>query len=199
MEFIVKPVGPLQANAYILFEPDRDDALIIDPGGDPEILRAMLDGRRLSGILLTHGHFDHIAAVAALRGPDTPVSIHRDDAPMLTDPALSLAHMMNAGSQGEADALLADGQEVTIAGVPLTVLHTPGHTPGGVCYRCGDDLFTGDTIFRRGYGRTDFPGGDMRSLGASLRRLLALGDHIRLHPGHGAATTIGAERKEYSL
>ena len=195
MEFITLPVGDLRANAYILYQPERDDALVIDAGAEPEKILAALDGRRLAGILLTHGHMDHIGAVKALRGPDTPVYIHREDGPMLVNPALSLAHMGGVEpSQGEADVLLEAGA-IEVAGVPIEVIHTPGHTPGGVCYRCGDELFTGDTLFRRGYGRTDFPGGDIHALARSLRSLLALDANLRVHPGHGESTTIGEERR----
>ncbi len=192
------PVGEMMANAYILFQPDRDDALVIDPGAQPDRILSVLDGRRLSGIVLTHGHMDHIGAVGALRGKDVPVFIHAGDAPMLTDPALSLANMLNmAPSQGEPDHLLEEG-EITIAGIPLTVLHTPGHTPGGVCLRAEGSLFSGDTLFARGIGRTDFPGGDFDTLVHSLRRLLALDGETAVYPGHGPATTIATERR-YAL
>lgn len=195
MQYTVLPVGSLRANAYILYMPEREDALVIDPGAQPEAILKALDGRRLAAIVLTHGHMDHIGAVSALRGPDTPVYIHEADARMLVDPSLSLAAMGGISpSQGEADVLLREG-EVTIAGVPLEVIHTPGHTPGSICLRCGEELFTGDTLFLRGYGRTDFPGGDARQMALSLRRLLALDGRLRVHPGHGEATTIAAERR----
>lgn len=199
MEFQCIQVGPLAVNAYLLFDPDRDDALVIDPGAKPDRILQVLDGRKLSGILLTHGHGDHIGAVAALRGPDTPVYIHAEDAAMLTNPSLSLALMTGAQeSQGEADVLLGEGP-VQVAGIPLEVLHTPGHTPGSVCYRCGDVLFSGDTLFQQGYGRTDLPGGDMRKLGASIRRLMGLPGAMAVYPGHGEHTTIGAEKGQYCL
>lgn len=195
MQFITLPVGALEANAHILFAPAGKDALVIDPGAEPDRIRAALDGRRLAGILLTHGHADHIGAVSALRGPDTPVYIHAMDAEMLTNPALSLSSMFGLPpSQGAADVLMEAGP-ITIAGLSLEVIHTPGHTPGGACFRCGDDLFTGDTLFKQGYGRTDFPGGDVRQLARSIRDLLALDAHVRVHPGHGDSTTIGAERR----
>ena len=199
MEFRCVPVGEMQANAYVVFQPERPDALVIDPGAEPEAIRLALEGRRLAAIVLTHGHVDHIGAVASLRGPDVPVAIHAADAAMLTHPNLSLSVMFGgAPSQGEADLRLAAG-DLLLAGVPFSVLHTPGHTPGGICLRCGDDLFTGDTLFCRGYGRTDLPGGDEQALMRSLRRLLALEEGVRVHPGHGPSTTIGRERRVYGL
>lgn len=201
MEFRKVPVGSLQANAYILYQPGRNDALVIDPGGAPETILEALDGKTLSGILLTHGHFDHIGAVSALRGPDTPVYIHGLDAPMLRDPALSYA--AEGGGEvldhGAADVLLSGGDTVQAAGITLAVLHTPGHTPGSVCFQCGDDLFSGDTLFREGYGRMDLAGGSMEAMVQSLRQLLSLDAGLRVHPGHGASTSIGEERRRYSL
>ncbi|GHU82368.1 MBL fold metallo-hydrolase [Clostridia bacterium] len=198
MEFFVRPVGDAQANAYIVFDPAREDALVIDPGAEPELLRMALGARALAGILLTHGHGDHIGAVAALRGPQTPVYIHEADAPMLTNPNLSLSVMLGGKpSQGEPDFCFTEG-ELTVAGVTFTVLHTPGHTPGSVCFGCGDALFTGDTLFQAAVGRTDLPGGDTRALGRSIRRLMRLPPETRVFPGHGASTTIGAEGRYYS-
>ncbi len=195
MEFITLPVGEMQANAYILYEPDRNDALVIDPGAEPEAIRLALRGRELSAILLTHGHVDHIGAVGALRSEDAPVYIHEADAAMLVSPNLSLAAMVGGeDSQGDADFCLEEG-EITLAGVTLSVLHTPGHTRGSVCFRCEDSLFSGDTLFQAGIGRTDFPGGDDRQMAASLDRLMELPPQTQIYPGHGDATTIGAERR----
>lgn len=197
MQYTVKPVGTLQANAYVLYQPERDDALVIDPGAEPEIIHAMLDGRRLSGIVLTHGHFDHIGAVSSLRSADAPVYIHRADADMLTRPDLNLAYLMQQTSDcGAADVLLEEG-DITISGIRFQVLHTPGHTPGSICLRCGMDLFTGDTLFCRGYGRTDLPGGNAQQIRQSIRRLLSLDPGLRVHPGHGPSTTISAENEVY--
>lgn len=195
MEFRTIPVGEMMANAYVLYQPERDDALVIDPGAQADRILSVLDGRRLSGIVLTHGHVDHIGAVAALRGSGTPVYIHSADAQMLTDPALSLAALFDAApSQGAADHLLQEG-EMELAGVKLQVLHTPGHTPGGISLLAEGHLFTGDTLFAQGVGRTDLPGGDWDRLAQSLRRLLQLDGGIVVHPGHGPSTTIAVERR----
>ena len=191
----MQSVGEMQANAYIVFEPGRDDAVVIDPGAEPEAIRLALRGRRLAGILLTHGHVDHIGAVAALRGEDAPVFIHEMDAAMLTNPNLSLAAMVGGEkSQGEPDFCLTEG-DMDVAGLTFTVLHVPGHTQGSVCFLCGDVLFSGDTLFQRGIGRTDFPGGDAEAMRESLARLVALNGEIRVCPGHGEETTIGQERR----
>ncbi|MCL1964425.1 MAG: MBL fold metallo-hydrolase [Firmicutes bacterium] len=198
MEFYVQPVGIMQANAYVVFNPKRDDAVVIDPGAEPEAIRLALRGRKLAAILLTHGHMDHIGAVGALRSEDVPVFLHEGDAAMLTNPNLNLAVMVGVeGNQGEPDFCLQEG-DTELSGLMFTVLHTPGHTKGSVCYLCDGVLFSGDTLFKAGIGRTDFPGGDRKAMRASLKRLAALDAKIRVCPGHGGETTIGAERRYIS-
>ena len=195
MRYAIVPVGEMQANAYIVYDDERDDALVIDPGAEPDAIRLALDGRRLAGLLLTHGHVDHCGAVGALRGEEAPVFIHAGDAAMLTNPRLSLAVMVGGKeSQGEPDFCLEEGG-MELAGLTFSVLHTPGHTPGSVCFLCGDTLFSGDTLFLSGIGRTDFPGGDAKAMAASLSRLAALDEAVRVCPGHGGSTSIGAERR----
>ncbi len=195
MDFDVQPVGEMQANAYVLFSPNGQDALVIDPGGEPEAVRLALKGRKLTGILLTHGHTDHIGAVASLRAEGAPVYIHAGDAKMLTNPNLSLAAMVGVpGSQGDPDFCLEEG-EVELSGIVLHVIHTPGHTPGSVCFQWEDCLFSGDTLFKDGVGRTDFPGGDVYALACSLKHLMTLDPGMKVHPGHGGMTTIGDERR----
>lgn len=196
MQYTPLPVGEMQANAYIIFDEKRDDCLVVDPGAEPVGIELALAGRKLSAILLTHGHFDHIGAVSALRGPDVPVYIHEEDAPMLSNPNLSLALMFDGQkSQGAPDFCFDEGP-ITLAGLDIAVLHTPGHTGGSCCFRIGDVLFSGDTLFRQGVGRTDLPGGDHEKLQASLKRLLSLDAACVICPGHGPATTIGEERRK---
>ncbi len=197
MEVMQVAVGDMQANAYVVYDPSRDDALVIDPGAESEMILMALGNRALSGILLTHGHIDHIGAVAALRSEDAPVFIHEQDAQMLTNPNLSLAAMVGGPqTQGEPDFCMEEG-EMTVAGITLNVIHTPGHTGGSCCFQVGDLLFTGDTLFRMGIGRTDFPGGDADLLAASLAKLLSMDGGITVYPGHGQETTIADERRHF--
>ena len=179
-------VGLVATNCYILSLEDRDDCLVIDPGAEAERVRKAAAGKRIEAILLTHGHFDHIGACGDLMEEGVRLFIHEKDAPMLTDPSLnaSLALLRRPRSAPEATDLLHEGDELTIAGMNVQVLHTPGHTPGSVCYLIGDHLFTGDTLFEHGWGRTDFPGGNEHELFASLRRIIPIAQKYPFHPGH---------------
>ncbi len=181
----VLTVGPLGTQCYLIWADGRDDCVVIDPGFEPEKIRAALSGRRIAAILLTHGHFDHIGGVRALMDQDTALVIHALDAPMLSDPELNAGYLINTTvTAPQPTHLVAEGDEVTYGGVSLRVLHTPGHTPGSVCYLAEPWLFTGDTLFHGGYGRTDLPGGSMTQLRASLRRLMSLIPQWEVLPGH---------------
>ena len=185
LDILTIPVGQLATQCYLVSLPDRDDCIVIDPGAEPERIRAALQKKRLAAILLTHGHFDHIGAVSALIDADTPLYIHALDAPMLADPKLNLCRMIGQTiTAPPANHLLQEGDLVQAAGITLTVLHTPGHTPGSVCYRAGDVLFTGDTLFHLGCGRTDFPGGSEADMRRSLARLMPLARECTIYPGH---------------
>lgn len=193
MEIQALQVGSIPTNCYLVFDPGRTDALVIDPGDNPERIFAALNGRTPAAVLLTHGHFDHTGALSAFAG--VPIYIHEADAPMLSDPHLSVGDGNgDLRPRPAATHLLADGEQMHLAGLDIAVLHTPGHTPGGVTYQIGDALFTGDTLFAHGYGRTDLPGGDFSALRRSLRRLLHLAGDFRVFPGHSESTTLNHER-----
>jgi len=181
--------GPLGVNCYIL--EDEGTAAVIDPGGDaPEIMEA-LERAELRYILLTHGHYDHVGGAAELKEayPQAAVYIHEKD---FRDVDLNLfplsARLSGVNFYGEGD-------EIAFGGVKLQVLHTPGHSEGGVTLRCAGLLFCGDTLFAGSCGRTDFPGGDPEKLMASLRRLGKLEGNLRVCPGHMELSTLDQERR----
>ena len=195
LDILTIPVGQLATQCYLVSLPERDDCIVIDPGAEPERIRAALQKKRLAAILLTHGHFDHIGAVSALMDADTPLYIHALDAPMLADPKLNLCRMIGQTiTAPPANHLLQEGDLVQAAGIILTVLHTPGHTPGSVCYRAGDVLFTGDTLFRHECGRCDLEGGDFSAMLRSLKRLSELEGDYKVLPGHEGISTLDEER-----
>ena len=196
--------GDIQENAYLVCLPERDDCVLVDPGDDVVKLKRALGSRRLAAILLTHGHFDHIMAVGALvRATGAPVYVGDADREMLNDPALNgLRDLMGgSGMPGPAIDALSFGGTLSVAGLELEILPTPGHSKGSVClYLPGEGvLFSGDTLFRAGFGRMDLHGGSPREMRDSLRRLFALPPETRVCPGHGGATTIGEERSRYRL
>ena len=178
-------VGELATRCYVLWLEGRDDCLVIDPGAEAETIRRACGGKRIAAILLTHGHFDHIGAVRELMAADTVLAVHRLDAPLLSDPQANVSWMLGRSVTAPTPTrLLEEGDEVEAAGITLQALHTPGHTPGGVCYVLGENLFTGDTMFEHGYGRTDLPGGDEAALIRSLRYLTPLRRTCRIFAGH---------------
>lgn len=182
------PTGNIQENCYVLTLPERQDAVLIDPGDDVHKIKAALGDRQPAAILMTHGHWDHTGALHAFAG--TPIYIHELDAPMLKMTEFRLGdYVQKVKPRPEATDFVTDGQVLKLAGITFQVLHTPGHTPGSVCYRSGDDLFTGDTLFDGDYGRVDLPGGSMTQTRESLRRLFTLSG-CRAYPGHGGNFVI---------
>lgn len=190
------PLGELGANCYLLKDEATGRSAVIDPGGQPEVLEEILvrNGMALEAVYLTHGHYDHTGGVAGLvaRHPGLRVYVHA------ADRALGASH---PGALMPDVALATDsydeGDTLWLGETAIRVLHTPGHTPGGVCLAVAGVLFTGDTLFEGSMGRTDFPGGDETAIKASLRRLAALDvpEGVQVYPGHGGATTLARERK----
>ena len=190
--------GPLDVNTYVVGQEGSGVCFLIDPGADPESIRAAIGLRAVTAILLTHAHFDHILHAKEWMGKDLAVYIHKLDVPMLSDPFLNHSYIIGeALSITEPIREIAEGDAIHQAGITLEVLHTPGHTAGSVCYRMNDVLFSGDTIFYHSFGRTDLPGGSMEDMRASIGRILQLPDRIRIYPGHGADSTVGQERVFY--
>lgn len=197
-------IGDFLTNCYILRGSlSSKDCLVIDPGLQAEPVIDLLQASHLQpvAVILTHGHIDHIAGVHLIKEnwPDIKICIHSIDAPMLKDDFANLSEMADARFETDAaDCLLEHGQLLDFAGIKLLVLHTPGHTPGGICLYSQQDkiIFVGDTLFADSVGRTDFPGGSTNDLLKSINeKLLTLPDETEVFPGHGPATTIGKERK----
>jgi hydroxyacylglutathione hydrolase len=192
-------VGPIQANCFILGDEKTREAVVIDPGDEAgRILSALKkSGLTLKYIINTHGHFDHVGADRHLKEKSgAPIMIHKGDAPMLAHLSASAGVWGLRAEDTPADQFLKDGDRIVFGRITLEVIHTPGHSPGGISLYTPKDLFVGDTLFAGSIGRTDFPGGDYDQLISSVRnRLFVLGDDVRVYPGHGPETTIGTERK----
>jgi len=179
-------VGPVQTRCYILYQENAKECVVIDPGDEPKRIRKAAGDRRIAAILLTHGHFDHIGGVEALMSEGTRLFIHALDERMLSDPGLNASRIFLRGeitAPAPTDRV-KEGDRLTIAGLEIEVLHTPGHTPGSVCYLIENELFTGDTVFDHGWGRTDLPGGSEKEMHESLRRLIPLVQKYPMHAGH---------------
>lgn len=180
-------VGPIQANCYLVVEQGR--GFIIDPGGDSDKIIAACEkaGLTPAAILLTHGHFDHVGGIDGLlrKWPELPIYFHPGDR----------GSGQLAWEPTPTTQFISDNQELSIAGIQLQVYHTPGHSPGSVVYRCGENLFTGDTLFAGSMGRTDFPGGSYMAMMSSLKRLGELEGDFQVFPGHEGSSTLNQERQ----
>lgn len=192
-------VGPLGVNCYILGDEHTRQAVVIDPGGNPREILKTIEKRALKiiAIVNTHAHFDHVLALTEVRAATgAPFLLHAGEAQILASAQMSGAMFGMAMRQpAPPDRLLNDGDTIPVGALRLKVLHTPGHTPGGICLLFDNRVIVGDTLFQSGIGRTDFPGGDYATLMTSIRdKLLTLPDETIVYPVHGPATTIGEER-----
>lgn len=203
MNIDILALGAFQANCYVLT--DGDDCVVIDPGGEADKLLAQLRGLNAtpSAVLLTHAHPDHIAAACVVReATGAKVMVHAAEREWVEHPHPYMAQLVGGVEACPVEGELTDGQEIMVGTSRLQVLHTPGHSPGCVCFllvgaETPSDAFTGDTLFAGSVGRTDLHGGDWNTLVQSLRRLVAqTGPATAIHPGHGPSSTMGEELRD---
>ncbi|CEH32126.1 MBL fold metallo-hydrolase [Aneurinibacillus migulanus] len=200
MRIYTFPLGPLQTNCYVVANEETNEAIIIDAGMHPSELLDKAGEYEVRAILLTHAHFDHMGGLEQVRKKTgAPVYIHNIEQEWLTNPNLngSSNWPMIGGpmTTDYAEHEVKDGDMLTLAGFNVQVMETPGHTPGGVSFLIGQELFSGDTLFAHSIGRTDLPGGNYEQLIRSIQeKLMPLPEETRVYPGHGPDTTIGFEK-----
>lgn len=193
-------VGPIVANCYILGCEETKEAVVVDPGDETgKILMSLADsGLKVKYIINTHGHFDHVGGNKKLKdATGADILIHPLDAPMLDQLSASAANWgLSADDSPPPDRTVEEGDEISFGNITLKVIHTPGHTPGGVSFHTNGYVFVGDTLFESSIGRTDFPGGSFETLISSIKnKLFTLEDDVQVFTGHGPATTIGREKQ----
>jgi len=201
MEFITVVVGPLETNCYLAYCPETRECVVVDPGAQPDQIIKAINENNLHPVAIvnTHGHVDHIGANQDIKDKfAVPLFIHQDDVPILEQAHLGeLSFFLQARPSPPPDKFLVEGLEVTFGQQRLKILHTPGHTPGSVSLLGDGLIFSGDTLFNGGVGRTDLPGGDWSQLRASLiEKILTLPEETIVLPGHGPMTSVGQEKND---
>ena len=200
--FTVKTLshGMMGTNTYLV-KNEKGSAFVVDPAAFDEKLQALLKSENvteLTYILLTHGHFDHITGVSELKEKyGGKIVIHKDDEKAFWDKTVSLSSQFGTAQNypERADITVADGDTIAFDGAEIKVIHTPGHTIGGVCYILENEMFSGDTLFKGSVGRSDFPGGNALTLLRSVGKLKKMGVNYNIYPGHGESTTMDYEKE----
>ncbi len=192
-------VGPLEENAYVIGDEKTKEAMVVDPGDEPDRIVDVIKekGLQVIKIVCTHTHFDHIGAVGDIRkATGAEILIHEEDMQVYATAKDQAAFWgYDIDDIPEPDGFVDEGDEIKVGSLKFRVLHTPGHSPGGICLYGEGMLFSGDTIFKGSVGRTDFPGGSLEELKKSFRRLLDLPEDTKIYSGHGPETSVGMEKK----
>ena len=190
-------LGLYQTNTYIVYSEDAKTCCVIDPGYQAKTILSKVNelGLTVEAILLTHGHFDHVGAVKDIvAATNCQLWMSQSDYTMFKTRENDFLYPIHDCQFAPVD-FCEEGEQIRASGLTLTVLETPGHTQGSVCYLCQDALFSGDTLFAGGIGRTDLPGGDTATIYRSLSRLAQLEGELAVYPGHGESTTLALEKK----
>lgn len=194
---LAMPLGDYQTNTYLVHDSAVKTCVVIDPGYEPELIleKAKALGLTIEAVFLTHGHFDHVGGVETIvEKTHCALWMHRADWEKAPSPIHSYLYPL-ANDDFTDISFCAEGDTISAAGLTFTVLETPGHTEGSLCYRCDGALFSGDTLFAGSCGRTDLPGGDAKAMRASLKRLSELTEDCHIFPGHGEKSTLAQEKR----
>ncbi len=201
MKILKFNTGPLSVNTYLSYDEESNEGFLVDPGGESPEIKKFIDQNiiQLKYIILTHGHLDHIGGVDYFKKlyPDTIVVAHKDEEPMLSDGVLNMStEFFGYEITAKADLFVSHDDTLSVGGSTLKIIHTPGHSPGGMCILMGKTLFSGDTLFRFSVGRTDFAGCSAKKLIESIKnKLFVLDDDVLVLPGHMEETSIGDEKR----
>ncbi len=193
-------VGQLEVNCWIVGDKATREAMVIDPGDAPDLILDWIkqENLKVKYLICTHSHFDHVGALPELKAflKEAEIVLHKDELPIY-ERAADMGRLwgFNLEKLPDPDRLVEEGDEITIGNLCAKIIHTPGHSPGGICLLNNGILFSGDTLFASSIGRTDLPGGNYNALINSLKKLTTLSDNTIVHAGHGPSSTIGQEKK----